>query len=292
MYNNVKNYVTKKSVVVYFAFALFFSCNAILHAHEATHSRVARLTHEIEKSPANTTLYLQRGEEYQSQSLWDKAELDFQTATKLEPDNKTLAYYRGSLFYASGRFVLAEKQLNDYMSYAADDARVQGLILRARILWQLNKVNQSYADYSQAILLSPQIDAPLYIERAELLIDHADQKNGAKYLALALTGLDEGGSRLGWLMSFAITSIDINLKQKNYDAALERIDTILTKISRKERWLVRRAEVLEQSGRFKEAKISYLSALSAIKKLSDRHSKLPAVITLKQKAITHVSQLE
>lgn len=96
---------------------------------------------------------------------------------------------------------------------------------------------------------------------------------------------------LGPLISFELVSIDINLKQENYAAAIQRIDNVLSRVPRKEKWLVRRAEVLEQAGLLTEARIAYMSALGAIEVLPDRYSRTPALALLRQHAEMQVNKL-
>jgi len=280
----VKHCIAILSLMAFMLSSLLFIPGVSLFAHEAAHSRIARLTHEMEKTPTDATLYLQRGDAYQQHSLWEKALADFQRVAELKPDYKLIAYRRGRLFYSSGRYEQAEKELNDYLSNAYDN--VPGLILRARVLRKLNKIDRSHANYTRAISKSTKIDASLYIERAELLIEGGDC-----YLDLALYGLNEGVRKLGPLISFELASIDINIKQENYAAAIKRIDNVISRVPRKEKWLVRRAEVLEQAGRYSEARIAYMSALDAIEVLPVHQSRTPALALLKQHAEVKVKKL-
>ena len=64
-----------------------------------------------------------------------------------------------------------------------------------------------------------------------------------------------------------LLAIDLELRKKNYDAALARLEQIAAQSQRKEEWLVRRGEILEQAGRAEEAHAAFMQAQAAIESL-------------------------
>ena len=71
-------------------------------------------------------------------------------------------------------------------------------------------------------------------------------------------------------------AIDLEVRQQRYDAALARSDQVLSEVSRKEKWLAQRGEILEKAGRFEEARATYADALKAIESLPSRLRRVPA----------------
>jgi hypothetical protein len=113
-------------------------------------------------------------------------------------------------------------------------------------------------DFTQAIQFSPGGNPEFYIERAQ-----AVAALGANHVDEAIRGLDEGIRKMGPLVTFQLPAIDLEVSVKRYDAALARVDSIMAKLTRKESWFVRRADILKKAGCEKEAKESYRAALDA-----------------------------
>ena len=96
----------------------------------------------------------------------------------------------------------------------------------------------------------------------------------------ALRGLDEGLRRLGPLTTLQLFAIDFELANNRYEAALARLETITAQSPRKEPWLARRGEILEQAGRAAQARLAYEQALAAIESLPARHRTTEATAKL------------
>ncbi len=126
-------------------------------------------------------------------------------------------------------------------------------------------------DYSRALTLASNPGPDLFVERAQALCEAGDE-----YLGAAVEGLDEAIRRLGPLVVLASVAIDLEVKRNRYDAALDRIDQVLAQLARKDRWLVRRAEILQKAGRMEEARATYQAALAAIESLPPHLRQTPA----------------
>lgn len=77
-------------------------------------------------------------------------------------------------------------------------------------------------------------------------------------------GLDQGMRHLGPLVSLQHYAISLELQRNQYNAALVRLDQIAAKSSRKETWLLRRAEIMAKAGRNNEAMDALNNALAAL----------------------------
>ena len=96
----------------------------------------------------------------------------------------------------------------------------------------------------------------------------------------ALRALDEGIKKLGPIVPLQGYAVDLELEQKNYAAALARIETILARVQRKESWFARRGDILLAGWEGREARKSYEAALAAVNRLPGRLQQSPAMVKL------------
>lgn len=97
----------------------------------------------------------------------------------------------------------------------------------------------------------------------------------ASDLDAAIAILDQGLARIGCLTGLHHKAIEIELGLERYDAALRRIDALTARFRPSVDLSLRRAEILERAGRFKEAAaacddaLAMLDILPAVRKQSD-----------------------
>jgi tetratricopeptide (TPR) repeat protein len=238
-------------------------------AHEEPHLQIDKLTVRIKQDPANADLYLARGELHRVSSHWDLALADFDRVAELSPDLETIDFHRGRLMFDAGWLHRAKDTLNHFLE--AYPRHTQGLIIRGRVLRKLGHPLEAAHDYSRALSLASSPGPDLFVERAQALCEAGDEHLGA-----AVEGLDEAIRRLGPLVVLASVAIDLEVKRNRYDAALDRIDQVLAQLARKERWIVRRAEILQKAGRTEEARATYQAALAAVESLPPHLRQTPA----------------
>ena len=113
---------------------------------------------------------------------------------------------------------------------------------RARARAKTDKLLVAVDDYNRAIALRPGGEPELYIERAEALAKLGDHD-------AAIRGLDDGISRMGPLVTLQLEAIEIETATMQYDAALKRVDAVMSRLQRKESWFVRKAQILKLAGR-------------------------------------------
>src|SRR5206468_13039916 len=85
------------------------------------------------------------------------------------------------------------------------------------------------------------------------------------------------------LATLQLCAIDLELKQNHFDTALGRLDSIAAQSPRKETWLAKRGEILQQAGRIAAAREAYQSALKAIESLPGSRRQVPAVVELEKR---------
>lgn len=248
----------------------------LVHAHEGLHEQIAAITAKIKRDPKNASLYLQRGELHRLHHDWTRAAADYDRAERLQPSLKIVEFARGKMFFESGKPQRAKSTLDRFLGQ--QPKHYEGLITRARVLAKLGARIDAAEDFTRALSLSPVPEPELYLERANVLA--ADEKQ----LGEALRGLDEGINKLGPLATLQLAAIDLELRRKNFDGALARLDRIAEQSQRKEAWLVRRGEILKLAGRNEEARAAFNAALVAIESLPHAHRQSRSVTALEVRA--------
>jgi tetratricopeptide (TPR) repeat protein len=265
-----------KTWVHRYLLALTLALPASLHAHADLLIQIEELSREIAKNPNDPDLYMRRGQLRRAHLEYDEAYADYQRTAALAPGYKTLDLARGQLFVDAGWPLSARAFLDRFLSRSPN--HVDALILRARALTGLQLRLSAAADLDRALALSPEPGPDLYIERAQILLSEGDGN-----LARALEGLDEGIRKLGPLVTLQLTAIEIELKHKNYDGALVRIDRVAERSPRKESWLARKGEILKQAGRGAEAREAYQGALASMQNLPPARRSVPAMLELEKR---------
>lgn len=228
-------------------------------------------------------LVLRRGDMYRTIQNWDAGHADYDYARALDPKIDDIDFRKGRLFLEANWPLSAKVALDRFLTNHAN--HVDALIARARAQSKLGFRSASAQDYSRAVQLSPQSQPELYIERAQALLggtSSASPQNAA-YANEALQGLDEGIKKLGPLVTLQLAAIDIEVGQKRYDAALERVDAASAASPRKETWLVRKGEILKEAGRPTEARAAFQAALQAIETLPPARRNVPAMAALEKR---------
>jgi tetratricopeptide (TPR) repeat protein len=265
--------------------ACLLSAASRLYAHGDLHEQIKQVTEQIVKDPKNAELYLKRGELHRAHQEWDEAQADYARAIGLDPGLFVIDFTRGRLFLEAGWPHSAKVSLDRFLRRQTN--HVEALTARARALVKLEQRLDAVRDYTEAIRHASTGRPELYIERAQALA-----AEGETHFPEALRGLDEGMQKMGPLVTLQLYAIDVELKRKNFDAALERLEKIAAQSPRKETWLARRGEILQQAGRREEARKAYDSALQAIGTLPPARRNVPAMIELEKRIKTAIEDTQ
>lgn len=260
-------------MLVWFAISVTLLTAPALPAHDGIHEQIQEVTRQIERDPKNAALYLKRGELHRLHRDWDRASTDYDRAAQLNPQLVVVDLARGRMLYEAGRPQLAKPLLDRFLGRQPE--QVEALVTRARVLVKLGQQAEATKDFTAAIALSPRPQPEMYLERAQVLTTA-----GEEFRDEALRGLDEGIEKLGPLVTLQLAAMDLELAQRHYDAVLARLDKVAAQSPRKEQWLARRGEILEQAGRKTEAHTAYAAALAAIEMLPPHRRNVKAIAEL------------
>jgi tetratricopeptide (TPR) repeat protein len=139
-------------------------------------------------------------------------------------------------------------------------------------------------DFGHAIEFARTPNPELFIERAQAF--RADGK-----LDDAIATLDAGLAKLGALITLTQLAIDCEVEAGRLDAALARLAKVVDAAPRKERWLLRRGELLEKAGRIDVAREAYTAAQAALSKLPPERRATAAMEKLAQDLTAALTRL-
>ncbi|CAN5667256.1 hypothetical protein BH20ACI3_BH20ACI3_24240 [soil metagenome] len=243
-------------------------------AHDGLHEQIVELTARIKHAPHNASLYLKRGELYRLHRDWRRAAADYDRAARLQPALSVVDLARGTMLFEAGRPQAAKVALDRFLG--KHPAHFEALTTLARVLVKLGRRAEAERNYARAIAQTLTPEPELYVERARALAEPVEAGNTGE----ALRVLDEGVAKLGPLVTLQLYAVDLELRLKNYGAALERLDSVAVQSSRKEVWLTRRGEILLRAGQQMQAREAFAAALAAVESLPTHRRRTRAVADL------------
>ena len=244
-------------------------------AHPEIELQLANVSAQIEQSPGEAKLYLQRGQIHRVHRDWQAGMADFRRAEELDPELHRVALAIGRLMIEAGKPKQALPPLERFLQGQPGDP--EGLILRGRGQGELGETLAAAADFDAAL---PKLRRPtpeLYIERARILFD-----GGEPFQARALAGLEQGIERLGDLFTLHRYAAELEIRSDQPEAALRRAQALIEKSGGNVSWRILEAELLVALQRAPEARISYRQALDTIAALPLHRRRTPAVTEKKQ----------
>ncbi len=229
-------------------------------AHGDLDLQISAMTQAIAAEPGNAELYLRRAELHRIHADWMAAQIDIDRARELAPDLPTSDLVQGRLFFDVKRFQGAEEALDRFLKRVPN--HVDALVTRARVRNGSGQYLKAADDFAGAISNSRQPEPDYYIEEARSLA-----AAGQDHIPQAIAALDAGMMRLGKLVTLGLCAVELECARRNFDAALERLESLSANQARKEVWHERRGDVLSAAGRMDDARAAYQAGLDAIKVL-------------------------
>ncbi|MEO7600111.1 MAG: tetratricopeptide repeat protein [Opitutus sp.] len=233
----------------------------IARAHGDLDLQISVVSLELKQAPT-ALLYLKRAELHHEHEDFAAALADYDRAAKLDPQLDVIGFNRARTLFRSGQLSPAREALDTYLKKQPRHA--EAFRLRARVLVGLKNYAAAVADFDRNLTLASQPQPETFLERADALLATGEKSR-------AVTSLDQGIERLGNLVTLQSAAIALELDLHRYDAALARVDRVMSSLQRKETWLARRGEILETDGRPEEARRAYRDALGALERLPAQH---------------------
>src|SRR5262245_2335021 len=174
------------------------------------------LNAKVEASPRDAQLYLQRSRLLVTAKRFDQALADLDQANRLKPI-PALDREKAGIYLSAGWYETGLEHLSRFLAQNENDAA--GLLLRARLNAKLGRLDDAGRDYEAAIRQTKEPGLELYLEHARAVTT----EDGA-HLDEALKTVEQGIKRIGPVVTLESAALEIELRQRNYDAALSRVD--------------------------------------------------------------------
>lgn len=252
-------------------------------AHGPVHEQIARLNAELENTPDDTALLVQRGELYRLHGLYSEALIDWQRVAVLRPDDVTNDLRLGLIALGQHDTHTARQRLSRFTSVCP--ASLPGQLATAESCRLAGNPGDAVPHWSAAIRLSEEPRPEWFLERAR------DGQASGLPVTEVLAGLDEGIHRYGPLPALQLLAVDLEVKRGEIDAALARLAAIAERAERKERWFLRRGEVLLAAGRTQEAYREFTAAREALDRLPDKLRRAWVATELRQQIDARLNAL-
>lgn len=256
---------------------------APLRAHGPLHEEILRLTAELEQHPDDPVRLARRGELLQLHGLPDQALVDFERLARLHPSDVTNDFRLGAVHLEMGSADEAVRCLERFD--ARQPGSIAGHLLLARALVRSGNPQAGVAHFERAIELSAEPAPDWFLEKWRAL-----QASNAS-VEEQLTCLDAGMARLGPLPVLQLAAVDLEVRRGSIDGALARLDALAARAERKERWMVRRGEILLSAGRTHEARTEFLTARKALDALPDKLRRAWTATELRQQVEAKLAAL-
>lgn len=261
--------------------------------HGSAHEQILKLSEQIEASPKDPQLYLQRADLYLAHQYPEAALNDYQQALQLEPGLIAAKLGLGTIQLQMGEFKPALASLNDYIKVVEKDSRAW--VCRARVHYALGEFQKSVEDYENAVRHTPTPRPEWFLEQAQATVEWLwkdgsveDKKNAYRN---AVGKIDAGIAKLGSAVTLELAAMDYERLAGDFDQAIKRVEKLMEQARRKESWWIRKADLQRESGNAEAARASYQSALEAIDQLSEARRQLKSVESMKAYAVEQLSLL-
>lgn len=266
------------------ALAMLSLSHFTARAHGPLHEQITNITQQLTLRPDDTALLLRRGELNRLDERWNDARADFARAQRLKPTSTEPLLGLGRLALDEGKPADAVPFLSRFV--ARETNHVEGHLLLARALVRSGHAGESVALFDRAVALAAEPRPEWFIERSQ-----AQFAQGGEHTVAALAGLDEGLTRLGPVPTLQLAAIELELQHDGFDAALRRLDAILAVSERKERWLLRRGNILLRAGRAAEARTAFLAARDAFDAVPFRQQRSLAMLDFRRELEARLAAL-
>lgn len=245
-------------------------------AHEGLEEAIEIVTAQIEAAPGKAWLYFQRGELHRAHRDWLPAAADYDRAETLDPQLAIVDLGRGEMLRAQRQHTAAREALERFVARAPADPH--GYAARARVWSDLGQPQSAAEDYARAIERSARPLPELYLAWSGALT--AAGRNSE-----ALGAVNAGITKLGPAVTLVLAAIDLEVALGRTGDALARLDAFMATQARKERWLLKRGQILENAGRRPEAAHAYNAARAALRAL-------PHERRMTKQMLKHAGELE
>ncbi|HEU4776743.1 MAG TPA: tetratricopeptide repeat protein [Telluria sp.] len=236
---------------------LLFTGQAL--AHGSLHGQIQDLSATMRREGKSAPLLVQRGRLQMEHGDNKSATRDFLAALKRNPEERSAYYYLAEQAFQQQRLADARRYAERFLGMLKGEAGaiVRGQSLYGQILLAQGQYRAAAASFRIAVDQAAEPAPEHYLRLAE-----AQSKAGAT--ADALSSLDEGMQKLGMLAVLQNKAIDLNIASAAWDAALKRLDALITQGQGLPELYLRKARILLAAERQPTAQEAVQEGLASI----------------------------
>ncbi len=257
-------------------------CTLSGKAHGPVHAQIDSLSKLITQYPDSLNLYFERGIYYQLDEDYERAIADFEKVLIMDKEVYTTYFPLSEIYFETEEYALASKYIDQYIKQFPQHAN--GQILYAKIHFALGDDDLAIIGFDNAIAIKKDKSSPEdFIHLANVWRIQNPEK--------AYKVLEEGVQKIGPYVSLQKHLVGLANEHEWYDRSMQIINNILAKASRKEYWLLQKADLLVKQGKYEQAKSHYQNCLSEIEGLKSKIKETDYVQNISQKAKLALSAL-
>jgi tetratricopeptide (TPR) repeat protein len=152
----------------------------------------------------------------------------------------------------------------------AEPNAFEGALALARTYAKLGRMTDAVSRFEQSITLAPADSVEIYLELADVL-------RRARRDTDALRWLNRGIAERGSLLTLELAAFDAEVRLRQYDDAIARIERVSAPMARKESYLLMKGETEIRAGRFCAARVSLNDAKKGFESRTSFQRNLRAV---------------
>lgn len=258
-------------VVLCSALILVMASNVF--AHGQVHQQIEQINQLLVDNPDDTRLLLKRGRLHHEQRHWDQALTDYDQVLSLDKTLSQVYFLRGRVLLDAGRYQQADQQLSRYLSLYP--AHPQSNIMRGRTRVKQGRYAAAAQDYAAA-------QRHVSIQIPDIVIEHVQAliRAGDDYFSEASQRLAAAIKTLGPLVVLQLKAIELDRLRGDHQSALDTIDGLIIRSTRKEKWQLMRGELLLEIGEPILAKQTLFDAKQSITRLPQKQRQTRAMRAL------------
>lgn len=267
-----------KSCTRYIFLLFFLAWETIGFAHGDIHIAIKQVTQEIKMAPDSAILYFNRGQLYKSDGDFENSKKDFEYAFSMDERLDRVDFELAKLYLEHGYLYDAHQHIDLFLEHYPKHGVAR--FTRSLILSAEEKNGAALDEMKMAIsdMEAPESEHFLLAAQTELVID-------SQRIDAALDWFQEGEKVLGRSIVLAEKYIDLSMKYEQWDLAMSKVEEVLSYFPRKEKWLLKKAQIYTLSGQKELAKNFYVQTINTIQQLPRKFRNTPAMLYLMAEAI-------
>ncbi len=256
--------------------ALYVSPQMVF-AHGDLDKRIKKASKEIKENPNDPALYLKRGELYFQHEEYKKSIDDYKMCVKLDMDSNLLNFRFAQSYEKKNAHKKALRHLDKILK--TESEHVKAWRLKGLVLYKEKKFCDAATCYENVLTFAKESFTENYLDASKAW-EHCKKKGQAQN---ATEVIQRGLENLGTLNVFYQRLVYLYQKEKNFTAALDFQNKIITSLKRKEHAFYKRALIHKDAENPTAAKEDLQMSLDLIAALPRRFRKTKAIIDLKNK---------